>query len=190
MTTKDYNSVNWNEVFTEDDSSTTGLKWKIKPAKNIKAGDVAGGVWSNKKTGRQYFQVRYKNDKWYIHRVLWIMRNGEIDANLEIDHIDGNALNNSVENLRLVSNAVNSRNCKQRNDNSSGATGVHFWTNKSGTTYAIAQWCNLSGERESKPFSCKKLGEDLAFQRACEYRQKMIVELNTTGADYSERHGN
>jgi HNH endonuclease/AP2 domain len=187
--TKDYNSINWNDVFVEDAESPTGLRWKHDRAnRKIKAGAIAGCIWTDKKTGWQRFQVSYNKTHWYVHRILWFMRNGEIGASLDIDHIDGNSLNNSVENLRLVSTAVNLRNKKQRSDNSSGVTGVHFWISK-GYSYAVAQWCNLSGEREFKQFSCKKLGTELAFQKACEYRQKMIEQLNEAGAGYSERHG-
>jgi hypothetical protein len=188
MKTKDYNSVNWNELFAEDSSSPTGLRWKIASAKKIKAGAVAGCIWTDKKSGWHCFRVQYSNNKWLVHRILWIIRAGEIDADLDIDHIDGNSLNNSVDNLRLVSTAVNLRNKRQHNTNSSGVTGVGFTTIR-GYTYARAQWYNLSGERESKQFSCKKLGTDLAFQRACAYREKMLVELNGYGAGYTDRHG-
>jgi HNH endonuclease/AP2 domain len=186
--TKDYNSINWHEIFAEDSSSPTGLRWKISPALNTKAGSVAGSILTNKKSGSQCFQVGYSKTIWYVHRILWVMRNVEIDADLDIDHIDGNALNNSVENLRLVSTTVNMRNQKQYRNNSSGVTGVGFYTTK-GYSYAVAYWCNLDGKQEVKKFSFKKLGKELAFQRACEYREKMIAELNETGAGYSDRHG-
>jgi hypothetical protein len=190
MKTKDYNSVNWNEIFVEDTESPTGLRWKIRPANHIKTGDVAGITQISKKYGWQRFVVRYNKTQWLVHRVLWVMRNGSIDAGLDIDHIDGNSLNNSFENLRLVSAAVNMRNQKQRSDNSTGVTGVRFMTNRGGgNTYAVAQWYSLAGKLEFKRFSCNKLGTDVAFQQACAYREKMIAELNASGADYSDRHG-
>jgi hypothetical protein len=189
MKTKDYISINWHEVFADDADSPTGLRWRISPHPRIKAGAVAGCIKAGRKYGRQHFRVRYNKTDWLVHRVLWVMRNGEIDASLDIDHIDGNSLNNSADNLRLVSTAVNSRNKKQSSTNSSGVTGIGFWTNKSGTTYAVAYWQNLAGKQERKKFSCKKLGKDIAFQRACEYRQQRIAELNESGAGYSDRHG-
>jgi hypothetical protein len=188
MFTKDCNGINWNEIFVEDSSSPTGLRWKISPADSIKAGDVAGSVLANKRNGRQCFKVTFNKTFWLLHRILWVMRNGEIDASLDIDHIDGNGLNNSVDNLRLVSSAVNQRNKKQRSDNSSGVTGVSFCTTK-GYVYACAQYIDLNGKLQRKKFSCKKLGTELAFQQACEYRKKMITVLNAHGAGYSERHG-
>jgi hypothetical protein len=185
---KDYNSVDWNEVFVEDSSSPTGLRWKISCGSRAKAGSVAGCILTNKKSGWQYFRVRYNKTDWLVHRILWVMRNGEIDAGLEIDHIDGNSLNNSADNLRLVSAAVNSRNQKQQRNNSSGVTGVCFWNNN-GYTYAVAYWCNLVGKQEHKSFSCKTLGLLEAFAAAYAYREQMIASLNESGAGYSERHG-
>jgi hypothetical protein len=185
---KDYSSVDWHGIFVEDAESPTGLRWKISCGSRAKAGSVAGSTQTLKKTSRQFFVVRFNKTRWMIHRILWAMRNGEIDASLAIDHIDGNSLNNSADNLRLVSTAVNSRNQKQRGDNSSGVTGVYFMTT-GGHAYAVAQWNNLAGERKFKNFSCKKLGKDLAFQKACKYREKILEELNASGAGYSERHG-
>jgi HNH endonuclease/AP2 domain len=189
MKTKDYNSVDWNEVFVEDSSSPTGLRWKIRPAQCAKAGDVAGSFWINKRNDRQCFHVMFKRTTWLVHRILWVMRNGSIDASLDVDHIDGNSLNNSVDNLRLVSTSINNRNHKQRKNNSSGVTGVCFGINERGTTYAVTSWCNLTGKRGSKSFSCDKLGLLPAFAAACAYREKMMEQLNASGAEYSDRHG-
>jgi HNH endonuclease/AP2 domain len=187
MKTKDYNPVAWNEVFVGDAESPTGLIWKISCGR-AKVGDIAGSILTNKKYSKQYFRVQYNKTLWLVHRILWVMRNASIDTDLDIDHIDGNSLNNSAENLRLVSTAVNLRNQKQRTDNSSGVTGVYVMTTN-GYTYAVAQWCNLAGKQEAKQFSCDKLGKELAFSMACEYRQQMLEQLNNTGAGYSDRHG-
>jgi HNH endonuclease/AP2 domain len=188
MKTRDYNAVDWHEVFVEDAESPTGLRWKISTNRRIKAGDVTGGIMTLKKSGWQCFVVQYDKTKWLVHRILWVMRNGEIDTSLAIDHIDGHSLNNSADNLRLVSTAVNQRNQKQRSANSSGVTGVYFYTTN-GYTYARVSWYNLVGKQESKDFSCKRLGLLPAFAAACAYREKMIASLNESGAGYTDRHG-
>lgn len=186
--TKDYLSIDWCSVLYEDHSSPTGLRWKIGPNNRIKAGTAAGGVLTAKKSGIQYLQVGCKGGSWYVHRVLWVMRNGSIDSNLEVDHIDGNSLNNKPENLRLISAVVNSRNQKRHITNNSGVTGIYFMTTKM-NTYAVAHWTNLSGNLEQKYFSCKKLGLLEAFAGACACREQMLIELNNIGAGYSGRHG-
>ena len=54
------------------------------------------------------------------------MRNGSIDSNLDIDHIDGNSKNNKIENLREATLSQNCQNQKIRNTNTSGTKGVWF----------------------------------------------------------------
>ena len=185
---KDYGKIDWNELFIEDYTSPTGLKWKVSPAFQIEAGSIAGTIDYNPSTERKCYRVMVNNSKWLVHRIIWCMRHGNIDSSLEIDHLDGNAMNNSFNNLRLVSVAVNSRNHKQRKDNSTGVTGVRFTTTK-WSTYATANWYDDSGKQKAKCFCCKKLGLLEAFASACAYREKMIAELNESGAGYSERHG-
>lgn len=81
------------------------------------------------------------NDKGYLHgtllgrsylahRVVWGLVKGDWPKTL-LDHINGDSLDNSVENLREVSHSLNSRNTKMRSDNISGVTGV-YWSNSKG----------------------------------------------------------
>lgn len=48
------------------------------------------------------------------------------DKSLMVDHINGNPLDNRRANLRMLSAQNNSRNQKDRADNTSGFKGVHF----------------------------------------------------------------
>jgi hypothetical protein len=49
-----------------------------------------------------------------LHRIIWMMFNGEIPEGLDIDHIDGNRENNVITNLRMVSHAYNLRLARAR----------------------------------------------------------------------------
>ena len=55
-----------------------------------------------------YYQVRLFNQEHkkgklqYIHRLVWEAFKGEIGEGKEIDHIDGDTTNNSIENLQLL----------------------------------------------------------------------------------------
>lgn len=47
----------------------------------------------------------------YVHRLVYLTFNGEIDENTVIDHIDQNKFNNKLENLRMITSSENSKNC-------------------------------------------------------------------------------
>lgn len=60
----------------------------------------------------------------YGHRVAYFIHHGFIDPTLTIDHIDGNASNNRIANLRLVSQEINLQNRKLYKNNKTGQIGV------------------------------------------------------------------
>jgi len=71
-------------------------------------------VTQNSKAGRGYPVTAMPGKggrQLYIHRIVWILYNGDIlDNSLQVDHIDGDKCNNNIDNLRLVSNRVNNQN--------------------------------------------------------------------------------
>lgn len=188
----DYNIIDWNEYVYYDETSPTFLRWRVdrrsgRGGKIVKraAGDVAG--CSN---AHNYFQTGLFRKYYLNHRIIWVLFNGHIDTELQIDHIDGDKGNNKIENLRLVTKTINQRNCVVQCNSSTGVTGVSIKSSNEGRYYYyIAHWNNIKGKQKLKRFSILKLGEAEAFRRACEYRQKMIEELNSQGAGYTERHG-
>ena len=58
-----------------------------------------------------YYKVRLSNnglvEDFMIHQLVYKLFNNDYDKNLVIDHIDGNKLNNSVENLRQITLSEN-----------------------------------------------------------------------------------
>jgi hypothetical protein len=100
--------------------STGILVWNIEPNSRVGIGDIAG---TPDRQGA--LQVTYNRYHYYIHRIAWIYIYGAWPT-YEIDHIDGNRLNNRIDNLRDVPHAENLRNCKTRKDNSSGTVGVAY----------------------------------------------------------------
>lgn len=57
-----------------------------------------------------YIQVRCNNRPYCIHVLLYLAFKGNIPEGYEIDHIDGNPENNSLDNLACVTHVENLRN--------------------------------------------------------------------------------
>ena len=92
-------------------------------SKKTKIGDVPG--WIGK---RGYKYLNIYNKKYYVHRVIWLMHYGYLPK--FIDHIDGNRLNNRIENLRACTLSENSCNSKIRSDSTSKIKGVNWFKPK------------------------------------------------------------
>jgi hypothetical protein len=90
------------EYFEIDESSPSGLRWKKKLTAKIKVGDVAGHP-------TEYYSVVFKKMKYRVHRIIYQLHHGLeiLEGGDIVDHIDGNRLNNSVSNLRLVTEQQN-----------------------------------------------------------------------------------
>ena len=98
------------------------LHWNIKPSFKTNVGSIAGA-----KNVTGYWQISYKSKKYKAHRLIWLWHG--FDLTDEIDHIDGNKLNNNIENIRAVNKNQNQWNAKIRSDNKSGVKGV-LWHNR------------------------------------------------------------
>ena len=88
-------------------------------------GGIAG--FFSKSTG--YWTIGYRGKTWKAHRLIFFYHHGFMPEN-QVDHIDGNRVNNHPENLREVSASCNSRNCKVFSTNQSGVTGVSWFTSR------------------------------------------------------------
>lgn len=95
------------------------LYWKIKTARRIKIGDEAGS-----KNNCGYKMVGFGGKLWCVHRIIFCMHHGYFPN--VIDHINGNPLDNRIENLRSVTFSQNVCNAKIKSDNTSGVKGI-FW---------------------------------------------------------------
>jgi len=94
------------------------LYWKIKPSVRTNIGDMAG---SSKGI---YKKVQVFGKTYQIHRLIFMMFNGFFPKN--VDHIDGNKLNNRIENLRAATTSQNMCNVKIPSSNTSGIKGVSW----------------------------------------------------------------
>jgi len=176
-----------------DPTSSTGIRWKVNRYSGRKyshisarAGDEAGGS----STSNGYTNVVCKIDKvlYVVSRVVWFLVYGVYpDKSLVIDHLNGDSLDNRVENLKLCSQHDNTKNKKIRTDNVSGKTGIYFSV-AGHYNYCQAAWSD-NGKIKVKTYSINKHGLLPAFKLAYEWRKEQIRLLNLQGAGYTDRHG-
>ena len=180
-----------NDYFYYDETSPTCLRHKAVKYCRKREGESTG-----QRKSHGYYLVTAGGVTYKAHRVIYELLVGKIPEGMQIDHVDRDRSNNRFENLRLVCSADNMRNKVKQSNNTSGVTGVCLIKTASRAradgsipAYWQAKWHDLSKNRCTKMFSIDTLGYDEAFRLACEYRAKMITELNEQGAGYSENHG-
>lgn len=121
------------------DKTTGNLIWKKRPVSHFKTihamnwnnrrfvGLQVGNVKTLKRSKTQYLATRVNNIFFAVHRLVWMYHFGIIiDSKMQIDHIDGNGLNNKIENLRLVTQSINNRNKPLQSSNKTGVNGVNW----------------------------------------------------------------
>lgn len=100
--------------------STGIFTWLISKG-NVKTGDIAGSYGKHK---HLYVKINGKN--YYLHRLAWLYVYEKFPDNM-IDHINGIANDNRIDNLRDVTNTINQHNQKTAHINSkSGLIGVYW----------------------------------------------------------------
>jgi hypothetical protein len=180
--------------FKYDEDSPSCLSYKqdvySKDGKlHTKKDSFAGTKLKNKKGEYVKWQVHIAQiGAFSAHRVIWAIFYGKPDVSLVIDHIDGNSLNNKIENLRLVTTSINNRNSARREHlcDSTLPNGVFFEEKINGSKtklnpYFIANW--MEGQINiQKYFSVTKLGFIPAHYEAVKFRKSKEMY-------FTERHG-
>lgn len=92
------------------------------PGKGREVGTIKKS--GTKTSVRLYRRLLMNGKMFYAHRVIWVMMTGKQPD--DIDHIDGNGLNNKWKNLRNGSHAKNGWNQKIHTTNTSGTSGVTY----------------------------------------------------------------
>jgi len=97
---------------------------KVKTCNRVKIGDVFGS--ESKHDEKTYLKATLHGKLFYVHRLIWLYMTGEWPA--EVDHEDGDGLNNKWNNLRDAgSRTENNKNHRLQENNTSSCTGVHLY---------------------------------------------------------------
>lgn len=145
--------------------------WKKSPMYKVKAGDKAGALLRNG-CGNNYLTITVHGKRYLAHRIVATLFLGANPSDF-VDHINGNGLDNRVENLRLVSKKQNSRNMKISARCKTGIMGVSFCSKYNGYRVKIGR-----NKTISKAFYFKD------FFEACCARKSLENEFN-----FDKNHG-
>ena len=100
-----------NKLFIYD-KATGILTRRIKRGTCHHVGQIVGYINVPKNHPYPYLMTRIKGKLRYIHRIVWLMREGWLPK--MIDHINRNKSDNFIENLREVTQSENSKNVNKR----------------------------------------------------------------------------
>ena len=121
-TKKKYNPIpkDIGDYIAYSEELSTGLVWRVSKGIAKKGGEAGcincGG----------YFIFKFEQKLYRNHRIVYFLNTGIDPEEKQVDHIDGNRLNNKISNLRLATHTQNQDNSKKQKNNISGVTGVHW----------------------------------------------------------------
>jgi hypothetical protein len=110
---------------------------KVKELFDYKDGELFWKkIGPNKRTDRPagtvnrdgYRRIKYMYKLYAVHRLVWTYHGNAPVA--FIDHINGDVLDNRIENLRAATHSQNCMNRRVRFDSTSGIKGVHLEAKK------------------------------------------------------------
>lgn len=99
------------------------LYWKSDVARNVKAGDCVGKNRTNFR-----LRVHYQDNVYSGNRIIFALHHGYYPK--VVDHINGNKLDDRIENLRAADMRTNAQNRKRNTLNTSGVKNVGFKASK------------------------------------------------------------
>lgn len=91
----------------------------------VHSGKIAGAKYTTKQ-GKSYRQIKLFGVVYPLHRVVAKACGILTDESMQVDHVNGNGLDNRICNLRQVTPSQNSQNSRMQKTNTSGVPDVCF----------------------------------------------------------------
>lgn len=120
------------------DPVTGGLIWRERTVEHFfgaeQSREHSCKIWNSRNAGQLALRTKNKNGYYHgaihgqtitAHKAIWAIVHGKWPEH-QIDHENGDRLDNRLSNLRDVPGSVNSKNMKRNCRNTSGYTGVHL----------------------------------------------------------------
>ena len=131
----------------------TNGKWKV--------------VENKSNDGGGYCHVNFNGRKVLYHVIVWILSTGkDIPQGMDIDHINGNKIDNRIDNLRIVTHRVNMQNQKKHREGQLFGCYFHKSSGKYQTQIIIGEKKVFLGRYKTKQEAHE------AYKIACKYIAK------------------
>ncbi len=102
------------------DPQTGNFIWKVR------RGQAAVGKIAGTPHNQGYIQIKVGEKVILAHRLAWFVTYGEVPS-CDIEHINGNKLDNRIANLRLATRSQNMANKGPNRNSRSGLKGVYYF---------------------------------------------------------------
>lgn len=149
-------------LFKIDETSKSGLRWLVSKPRGISPGDEAGTLSAN-----GYYMVGVDSSILSCHKIIMILLGCDLTDKV-IDHINRNKSDNSVANLRVVSQSINMQNRPNLKNNTSNLPCIRFCVY--GNKWILQM--RVNGKRLTKSFSVNKYGHVIAREFAISAKEE------------------
>ena len=172
-----YKSLILENFYLDDDDITIRRKVDSKQKGRFKKDQIVIPYILRGNKRRDYKGITIPGSGTHISLpwILTVLRGIDFEPDSVLDHIDGDYTNNSRENIRVTTQAINCKNRKLRCDNKTGYAGLTQKNDKYGY-WTVRR--TLNGVRKSKTFKTK--------EEAIKYLESIKEQSINDG--YTERH--